>query len=124
MLLLSLYAYIHQEDQCFGVFGMSATCMAERSARPGERLRDDGLGTAMMAESIHAAINSQWSTRDHLLDPDFYLVYEAEFTLQNQIILICLFSKGLFLGPRGLKNRPRRPQGSPRYKFAHGRVPL
>ena len=57
-------------------------------------------------------ITAQWSTRDYLLDPDSYHFCKAWLTWQNQWILMCLFSIGIFFGPWGLKNRPRGPQGA------------
>ena len=50
--MLAQRLHTHQEDQQFGVFGMCATCVAARGARPRERLQDDGLSMAMTAESI------------------------------------------------------------------------
>ena len=49
---IHVHTNISQEDTSLEVFGTCATCVAARGARRRERLQDDGLSVAVMAESI------------------------------------------------------------------------
>ena len=39
-------------------------------------------------------------------------IHEARLTRRNQGLLLCLVSKGLSFGPKGLENGPIGPQGT------------